>query len=107
MTDYSEYLISNQWKEVRELALERAKGRCQICGSSRDLDVHHNTYDNLFISHSTKRTRTPANEGSEYSPTDVVSPVLAIASVAVDAYEMQQEQKREKQMADARRDITS
>ena len=47
MTDYSEYLISNQWKEVRELALERAKGRCQICGSSRDLDVHHNTYDNF------------------------------------------------------------
>ena len=36
-----------------------------------------------------------------------LGPVLAIASVAVDAYEMQQEQKREKQMADARRDITS
>jgi hypothetical protein len=36
-----------------------------------------------------------------------LGPVLAIASVAVDAYEMQQEQEREKQMADARRDITS
>ncbi len=36
-----------------------------------------------------------------------LGPVLAIASVAVDAYEMQQEQQREKQMADARREITS
>lgn len=36
-----------------------------------------------------------------------LGPVLAIASVAVDVYEMQQEQEREKQMADARRDITS
>lgn len=36
-----------------------------------------------------------------------LGPVLAIASVAVDVYDMQQEQEREKQMADARRDITS
>jgi hypothetical protein len=36
-----------------------------------------------------------------------LGPVLAIASVAVDAYEMHQEQEREKQMADARREITS
>jgi hypothetical protein len=36
-----------------------------------------------------------------------LGPVLAIASVAVDAYEMHQEQQREKQMADARREITS
>lgn len=36
-----------------------------------------------------------------------LGPVLSIASVAVDAYEMQQEQQREKQMADARREITS
>lgn len=36
-----------------------------------------------------------------------LGPVLAIASVAVDIHEMQQEQEREKQMADARRDITS
>jgi GTP-binding protein EngB required for normal cell division len=36
-----------------------------------------------------------------------LGPVLAIASVAVDAYEMHKEQERERQMADARRDITS
>ena len=36
-----------------------------------------------------------------------LGPVLAIASVAVDAYEMHQEQERERQMADVRRDITS
>lgn len=36
-----------------------------------------------------------------------LGPVLALASVAVDAYEMHQEQEREKQMADARREITS
>lgn len=47
MTDYSEYLASKQWKEVRELALKRARGKCQICGSNWDLDVHHNTYENF------------------------------------------------------------
>lgn len=36
-----------------------------------------------------------------------LGPVLAIASVAVDAYEMHQEQQREKQMADVRCEITS
>ena len=36
-----------------------------------------------------------------------LGPVLAIASVAADAYEMQQQQEREKQMSNARRDITS
>lgn len=36
-----------------------------------------------------------------------LGPALAIASVAVDVLQMQQEQQRERQMADIRRDITS
>lgn len=47
MIDYSEYLTSSDWQAVRELALLRARHKCQICGSNQRLDVHHNTYDNL------------------------------------------------------------
>lgn len=47
MSNYLEYLTSKQWKEVRELALKRAGYKCQICGSTRNLDVHHSTYDHL------------------------------------------------------------
>ena len=45
--DYYEYLKSPEWQEIRELALKRAGHKCQICGSNRNLDVHHNTYDSL------------------------------------------------------------
>ena len=47
MSNYLEYLTSKEWKEVRELALKRAGYKCQICGSTQNLDVHHNTYDHL------------------------------------------------------------
>jgi replicative DNA helicase len=44
---YYEYLKSPKWQEVRELALERAGYKCQICGRTQNLDIHHNTYENL------------------------------------------------------------
>lgn len=47
MIDYAEYLASAKWRKVRQLALERAGQKCQICGSKNSLDVHHNTYDHL------------------------------------------------------------
>ena len=47
MIDYAKYLASAQWHKVRQLALERAGQKCQICGSKNSLDVHHNTYDHL------------------------------------------------------------
>ncbi|MEH2275419.1 MAG: replicative DNA helicase [Nostoc sp.] len=45
--NYYEYIDSQNWQEVRKLALQRSGRKCQICGAGNDLDVHHNSYDNL------------------------------------------------------------
>lgn len=44
--EYQEYLNSPHWKETRLKALKRAGNRCQLCSSTKDLNVHHNTYKN-------------------------------------------------------------
>ena len=45
---YEQYLRSRHWLDVvRPAAIERANGRCQLCGGERDLHVHHNNYDRL------------------------------------------------------------
>ncbi len=38
------YLKSSEWKARRGAALARAGGRCQDCGATRNLHVHHLTY---------------------------------------------------------------
>jgi len=45
--DYKRYLASDHWKETRKAALARAKWKCQLCCSFKDLNVHHRTYANL------------------------------------------------------------
>jgi 5-methylcytosine-specific restriction endonuclease McrA len=42
---YRAYLRSPEWKTLRRKALARAGGRCQDCGSTKDLHVHHQTYE--------------------------------------------------------------
>lgn len=46
-TDYDRYRNSDAWKIKREGALARAASRCQLCRSTKKLNVHHNTYENL------------------------------------------------------------
>lgn len=44
---YADYLASDRWQTVRHSALERANHRCQLCGTNGELQVHHNTYENI------------------------------------------------------------
>ncbi len=44
---YREYMVSPQWAEKRDAALERALHRCQVCNSPHELQVHHRTYERL------------------------------------------------------------
>jgi hypothetical protein len=44
--DYAGYLKSAHWHAVRRAAIERAGYRCQLCAGKRDLQVHHNSYEN-------------------------------------------------------------
>lgn len=43
---YAEYLLSEHWKFVRALALERDDNKCRLCGIREGLQVHHSSYDN-------------------------------------------------------------
>ena len=52
MTDaavvYHDYLLSAHWQAVRRRALHRAGWKCQVCGGRSRLEVHHNSYENMF-----------------------------------------------------------
>lgn len=45
---YLAYLDSPEWQEKRKAALERAGHRCQLCAGTTRLQVHHNSYANLY-----------------------------------------------------------
>ena len=45
---YWQYLESEHWLKRRKLALLYAGCRCQVCNKTRKLNVHHNTYENLW-----------------------------------------------------------
>lgn len=47
MLPYDEYLKTNHWRDISELARKRFDGRCALCNSSKSTQVHHRTYENL------------------------------------------------------------
>ena len=46
--EYDEYMQSLAWEEKRQEAICRAGHKCQSCGRTRDLEVHHLHYNTLF-----------------------------------------------------------
>jgi len=44
---YNEYLNSSTWRNIRVDALRGAEGKCQVCNSPDDLEVHHRRYPTL------------------------------------------------------------
>lgn len=47
--DYNLYLQTNHWQKVKRKALKRADYKCMLCSSRKELQIHHNNYDCLFI----------------------------------------------------------
>lgn len=45
---YLKYLKSIEWEEKRKLVLERENNKCQKCGTTTNLQIHHWTYIRLF-----------------------------------------------------------
>lgn len=45
---YSEYINGPAWKAKREEKLRQVGRRCECCGSTNKLEVHHLTYERLF-----------------------------------------------------------
>ena len=46
--EYKEYLKSNNWKLKKAEVLKVKKNKCESCGSTKKLEVHHKTYKNIF-----------------------------------------------------------
>ena len=44
--DYNDFLHTPYWDGVRNYKLKSANYRCQLCGKSGKLNVHHKTYEN-------------------------------------------------------------
>ncbi len=45
--DYSRYRQTDQWACIKRDVLERFGYRCAVCAKAKNLQVHHNCYDNL------------------------------------------------------------
>lgn len=45
--NYSDYLLTNHWKETRKTAIKHHGNKCHDCGADRNLEVHHLTYKRL------------------------------------------------------------
>lgn len=45
--EYRKYIHSEAWRTRRKRALARAGHRCQVCGRTYWLQVHHISYQNL------------------------------------------------------------
>jgi 5-methylcytosine-specific restriction endonuclease McrA len=43
-TNYSQLLLTTEWKEKRKIILERDGHKCRSCGSEEALQVHHRQY---------------------------------------------------------------
>lgn len=43
---YSDFLKTPYWKAISERIRYRAKNKCQMCGSDKNLNVHHRSYEN-------------------------------------------------------------
>lgn len=44
---YQKYLNSKEWKKKRDKFKELKGGKCEVCGSTENLHVHHLNYDCL------------------------------------------------------------
>ena len=49
--NYEIFLKSEYWKRVRIMKIEQSGGKCQICGSRKCLNVHHNSYEHHYKEH--------------------------------------------------------
>lgn len=45
---YKDYLLSKEWKALKNKKLRYAKHKCEDCGSKEFLQVHHKTYKRIF-----------------------------------------------------------
>ena len=45
--EYEAYLHSSEWQELREQAMKRDGWQCRMCGTGKNLRVHHVNYEHV------------------------------------------------------------
>ena len=45
---YQEYLQTPRWQALRAAAIEQFRGRCAVCNSGKNLNVHHREYPEVL-----------------------------------------------------------
>lgn len=46
---YAEYLRSDEWRRRSSQRIKIDGGKCQMCGNTENIHVHHLTYHNIFL----------------------------------------------------------
>jgi len=46
---YDKHLLSEQWDKKKQKVRRRDGKRCQVCGGGSTFEVHHLTYDRVFV----------------------------------------------------------
>ena len=45
--DYKEWVLSPAWRRIRNAKLKDSGYKCELCGSAKNLQVHHITYEHI------------------------------------------------------------
>lgn len=45
--DYFEWMKSPAWRQIRNRKMKESGYKCELCGSAKNLHVHHITYENI------------------------------------------------------------
>jgi 5-methylcytosine-specific restriction endonuclease McrA len=45
---YHNYLLSDEWAQLKIDLFQNRGRKCEYCGKTKDLHVHHKTYKNIF-----------------------------------------------------------
>ena len=48
---YKKYIQSHEWRKKAKIAKDLAGNKCEQCGSTGPLEVHHLSYNNLYQEH--------------------------------------------------------
>ncbi|MBI4909911.1 MAG: HNH endonuclease [Acidobacteria bacterium] len=82
--NYSSYLQSGRWEELRTEALKRDGYRCRTCNSADDLEVHHRRYPAAWGTEPVDDLTTLCRECHETITARIQRQIYRIRTPAVD-----------------------
>lgn len=78
--NYVRYLQSDAWKKIRAIRLKIDRNKCAVCGRPFDLQVHHLTYEHIFMEDPFTDLVTLCKQHHEHLESMRDSPLFEIAN---------------------------